>query len=377
MKNISIVGGGIAGLTTAIALEKIGLRPHLFDATTELHPVGAGLALSSNALKAYHHLGIDDQVLHAGHPLPGLRILDQRGDLISEAPVPTAFPNVAVHRADLHDLLRSQLCYTTVHLGKQATGFTTAGEAITVHFQDGSHFTTDYLIAADGIHSAVRQQLLPSSRARYAGYTCWRAVLENPGVSLPAATETWGVGKRFGLVPLSNHRIYWFACLNAAERDPQVRNYTLAQVKQLFQDFHAPVTAVLDATAPEALLHNDICDLKPLPRYAFGNIVLVGDAAHATTPNLGQGACQAIEDAVILGECLRASSVPEEAFRRFERKRLARTHYVITTSRRVGQVAQWENRWLIGARNALFRALPARLQERQLAWLDAVAFTGE
>jgi len=309
-----------------------------------------------------------------------MRILDREGRLISQADAEAlqrkyGIHNFAIHRPELHEALLAELDTAQLHTGKHAVRVEQENTGLTVHFKDGSTHQTDYLIVADGIHSPIRRQLLPASAPRYAGYTCWRAVIDNPGLPLTDTTETWGTEGRFGIVPLANNRIYWFAVVNAPQNDPAMQAMGIEGLRQLFGQFHRPVPAILEHTRPEDLILNDIIDLKPIDRFAFGNIVLIGDAAHATTPNMGQGACQAIEDAVVLADELAARpDNPEAAFLSFEKRRMRRTHSIVRTSWQIGKIAQWSNPWLAGLRNAAFRMIPESVNERQLKQVLEVDF---
>ena len=375
----TILGAGIAGLSTAIALRKIGIQAQVFEAAPEIKPLGAGLLLAANAVKAYQRLGIAEKVVGYGRLLPSFAILDQAGRAITQADAAAisqkfGLHNFAIHRADLHAALLSELDAAYLVTGKRAVRFEQNETNITIQFQDGTSATTDCLIVADGIHSAVRHQLLPDAAPRYAGYTCWRAVIDAGELEWSAASETWGTNGRFGIVPMSGNRIYWFACINAPANDADMRRYTVADLQRHFGDYHAPIAQILAKTRDEDLLWNDIIDLKPLQNFAFGKVVLIGDAAHATTPNMGQGACQAIEDAVVLADELTRNEKPEVAFRAFEQRRLKRTHYIVNNSRTLGRLAQISNPLLAIARNTLFRILPESVNERQMKTLFEVDF---
>lgn len=379
MKQFTILGGGIAGLTAAIALRRIGIPAQVFEAAPEIKPVGAGLVLAANAIKGYVKLGIAEKIIARGRLLPTFSILDSRGRKIAYADADAiaqkyGLHNFAIHRPELHEALMAELDPAQLHVNKSALRVEQNGDKATLYFQDGTSHETDYLIVADGIHSPIRRQLVPGSTPRYAGYTCWRAVTDNPGLSLTGATETWGAEGRFGIVPLAGNKIYWFACVNAPQNDPAMRAMQPEGLQRIFQKFHDPIPAILRHTPDDSLLWNDIIDLKPIPRFAFGNIVLIGDAAHATTPNMGQGACQAIEDAVILADELAAHDSPAAAFAAFERRRLPRTHYIVNNSWTLGKIAQWSHPLLVSLRNGLFRLIPESANERQLKAVLEVDF---
>lgn len=382
MKQYTILGGGIAGLTAAIALKQKGIGATVFEAAPEIKPLGAGLLLAANAVKGYERLGIAEKIVARGLALPTFCILDQQGCVITSADAAKigrqyGLHNFAIHRAALHEALLAELEPGQVRTGKAATHIEKLNDGtIEIHFADGSTHQTDYLIVAEGIHSAVRRQLLPETEPRYAGYTCWRAVVETPAAlaGLSVASETWGPDGRFGMVPLAGDKIYWFACINARQNDPLLHDYKVADLQRVFRHFHQPVRVILENTRDADLLWNDIIDLKPIKKFAFGNIVLIGDAAHATTPNMGQGACQAIEDAVILADELGKHTEPAVAFTAFERRRMERTHFVVNNSWRLGKIAQLSQPWLVGLRNTLFRLVPESMNERQMRALLEVDF---
>ena len=232
----------------------------------------------------------------------------------------------------------------------------------------GLAFKPDFVVASDGIHSAIRKKLLPEVQPRYAGYTCWRGITEQVPAEADTdeTSETWGPGKRFGIVPLTDNRIYWFACVNGKENDAAFRSWGKEDLLREFGSFHPPIAAIISSTPQEKIIWNDIIDIRPLKRFAFDKIVLLGDAAHATTPNMGQGACMAIEDAAVLTRCITENEDIAEAFRAFERRRIGRTTAIVNKSWTLGKVAQLENRFLIRLRNAVLRRTPSSVTERQI-----------
>jgi 2-polyprenyl-6-methoxyphenol hydroxylase-like FAD-dependent oxidoreductase len=377
---IAIAGAGIGGLTAAIGLQQCGHEIVLFERAPTIQPVGAGLALAANAIRAFGELGLADAVIAAGHVLNTFRIKDEQGRVLTETDARLltgkyGVNNFAIHRADLHALLMSYLP-NALHLNKTVVRAEPSASEVKVFLSDGSQQSFDFLIAANGIHSQVRRQLDPTSEPRYAGYTCWRGVVEgvDAGLDFGEATETWGRKGRFGIVPLSKNRVYWFACINAKANDPRFSRVGITDLENHFGTFHSPIPALIQSTPEEALLHNDILDIKPLRHFAFGRIVLLGDAAHATTPNLGQGACMAIEDAAILTRCIQNAEDPVAAGLNFEARRIERTTRIVNRSWRMGKLAQLSHPMLIALRNLVVRNTPAREMEKQLDFLYNVSF---
>ncbi len=367
---IAIIGGGIAGLTTAIAFQKAGYAPVVFEAAETLKPVGAGLGLAANAIKALAKLGIKDKVVEKGRILSSFTIKDEKDKTITytdsvKISRDYGLDNFTIHRAALHEALLSEIPKAQLYTGKKCTDIIVQESNIQLLFKDGSSFNTDYLIAADGIHSPVRQKLVPASVPRFAGYTCWRAVIDNNTLKIDNSYEIWGSKGRFGAVPLADNKLYWFSTVNSTPNNARFKNFTLLNLKDWFKEYPVEIKAILSQTSEDALIWNDIIDLKPIPQYAFGNILLLGDAAHATTPNMGQGACQAIEDAAVLYDELLKGGELSSVFLRFEKRRLKRTHFITNQSARIGKIAQATHPLMIKVRNALFRSIPGNIKDKQ------------
>jgi 2-polyprenyl-6-methoxyphenol hydroxylase-like FAD-dependent oxidoreductase len=376
---ITILGGGIAGLTTAIALKQRGYDVEIFEAAPQLQPVGAGLGLGANAIKALEKLGIEKGIINAGRKLPAFSFYNHKGTLLNTTNTDVlsqkyGLDNFTIHRAALHQQLLSYLTDVQLYLNKKAIGFSNSGDDTIVKFADGTEHKAQYLIVADGIHSAIRKQLLPNVAPQYAGYVCWRGVIDSSGMLINEASETFGPRGRFGLVPLANNQLYWFACTNASLNSSTHKAYTINDLQKNFANYRKPIEEVLAKTNNNQLIYGEIADLPPLEKFAYGNILLIGDAAHATTPNMGQGACQAIEDAVVLAtEMGKATHIPT-AFKNYENKRRERTRYITLQSRKIGQVAQWQNPVLGLLRDTLMKSLPESIRMKQFDKLYAVEF---
>jgi 2-polyprenyl-6-methoxyphenol hydroxylase-like FAD-dependent oxidoreductase len=367
--DVIIIGGGIGGLAAGIALRQAGLTVAVFERTPVWEAVGAGLSLWPNAMYALQKLGLGTPMAALGTPQADAVIRTWRGEPLSCLPASEmarrfGSPLIGIHRADLQHILLDALGADAIHLGAECVGIEEHTTGVRVTFADGSCAEGAALIGADGLRSAVRAHLWGSAPPRYAGYTAWRGV--TLGGAQTIAGEWWGRGVRFGAVPLSEGRVYWFASVTTPEGGadrPDERKLTLLR---LFAGWDVPVLTLIAATGDAAILRNDIYDRAPLPRWGRGRVTLLGDAAHPMTPNLGQGAGQALEDAVVLGACLGASSDPASALRAYEERRRARTAAVVRQSRLFGQLAQSERHPVCWLRDALFRWTPTRLQFRQL-----------
>lgn len=366
-----IIGAGIAGLSAAISLKNIGIEALVVEGSKEIRPIGAGLSLAANAMDALRYLKISEEVIKNGRELASFTLFDKEGKVIKSistqpSKLETTVNNFTIHRAKLHSVLLSKISPENILTGKRSVSMSKTPEGIEITMEDGTTLLTQYLIVAEGIHSPLRKVITSEASIRYSGYTCWRGITDNTELNISETSETLGKEGRFGIVPLADHQIYWFACKNSDRENSVFKNFTLEDLASNFKDYRQPIVKIINATPPENLIWGDICDIKPLQKFAYGNVVLIGDAAHATTPNMGQGACMAIEDAVILANCLEKNSHVAEAFKSFEKRRLGRTHKIVNDSWRLGKVAQLENNFLAALRNLVFRLMPQKLYERQL-----------
>ncbi|MFN8498452.1 MAG: FAD-dependent monooxygenase [Anaerolineae bacterium] len=375
-KTAIIIGGGIGGLTTAIALRRSGIDAQVYERAPELREVGAGLTLWANAVKGLRRLGLAEAVQAAGQPGLGGSIRTWRGDVLSQVSAAAlearyGAANVAIHRADLQTVLLKTLGAEAVHLGAECTRFQQDDSGVTAHFADGRAARADFLVGADGLHSVIRRQLFGQEKIRYSGYTAWRGVAAVGEALVPpgAGFEAWGRGRRFGVVPIGRGRVYWFATKNTAANGKDAPPGRKAELLTLFRGWLAPVEALIEATDEAAILRNDIVDRKTIREWTNRRVTLLGDAAHPMTPNLGQGACQAIEDAVMLPQRLHAMDDIESGLRSYELRRLQRANFIVRVSHQVGAVAQWSIPGVTGARDLMMRTLGRRLQARQLDFL--------
>lgn len=379
---LAVVGAGIGGLTLAVALRQRGLEPIVHEAADEIRPVGAGIWVPSNALRALDRLGLADTVVEAGVPLERARLVSVTSGLLQEisfAEVRRRFGhgNVSIHRAELHRVLLDALPGDSVRLGRRLASVEEDGESLRLDFEDGSSERADVVVGADGASSVVRRHVDPTARPRDAGQSCYRGVaaFELPSGLRAAGCEIWGGEARFGFSSLGDRRVYWFAPWSARDSEAPERPREL--LDRLYAGFPEPVVELLAATPEEALVFTRLGDLAPMRRWSRGRAVLLGDAAHATTPNLGQGGAQAIEDAVALAHELAGCSAPADlralsrAFSAFESHRREAAHRVVQRSRLFGKVAHWRQPIAVAVRDRLLRSMSEKTAIDQLAWLNA------
>jgi 2-polyprenyl-6-methoxyphenol hydroxylase-like FAD-dependent oxidoreductase len=359
----------------AIALRNAGTETVVFERARELKVVGAGLSLTANATAALNELGLADAMQGIGAPVERAEIRTWRGGVLSTIPVSQLHEklgsrSVAVHRADLQAVLLWELGEGVLRTGIEYVGFEQNSAGVRGYFTDGREEHCDVLIGADGLRSAVRARLLGDGRPRYAGYTAWRAVV-TPGPDLfpPNVTvEYWGTGTRCLYAHVGGGRVYWAVSRNAPEGEKDVTGATKGALLELLRGWARPVPDLIEATEEPAILRTDIYDRDPpRKRWGEGRVTLLGDAAHPMTPDLGQGACQAIEDAVEVTRCLgHQETDAAAALRLYEARRIHRTAWIVRGSRRTGRIAQLQNPLACRLRNAALRALPLRLQMKQL-----------
>ena len=370
VSDVVIAGAGIGGLTLAVALKRRAVRVRVFERASQLTTAGAGIALPANGVRALQKLGLCATVANAGMVVERAAILDWRGrQLGSEVDLTDVYNTmgaslVALHRARLHALLLDAVGPDVVTTGVQVASFEQDAGSVHVALIDGRRIEAELLVGADGLHSSVRGQLVGNEAPVYSGYTSWRGVTPAGSVKVPHRTsESWGHGERFGIVPIGFGEIYWFAVADAPPdgRDGDVHRELMAR----FKSWHEPIAAIIAATPADRIMRTDICDREPIVRWHSGRVVLLGDAAHPMTPNLGQGAAQAIEDAVVLDECLAATSTIQDALMRYEQRRVARANGIVGASRRFGVIAQWSNPVATWIRDRAMSLLPASMAVNQ------------
>lgn len=352
----TIVGAGVAGLATAVGLERLGWEVTVLERALAPRDDGAGLTLWPNAMQALETIGVADAVRSIGMTARRATIRSARGRTLAELPIAELTarygPMIAVHRAELTRTF-------TEHLSVPVRYGSSVAVASGTLLVDRRALPGTLIVGADGIESAVREAVSGVVHPRPAGQFAARGVARTGSMTPAVTTEYWGRGLRFGLVPLRGELTYWFAATRARD--------AAEHPLETFAGWHHPVIEALTApqvgTTPVLALQ----DLPALGTWHDGrSTVLVGDAAHAMTPNLGQGAAQALQDVAVLLDELGSAPVPE-ALAAYEHRRRPRAELVVARSRLAGRVAQAANPLTAHLRDALVRTTPARAMLRQFA----------
>lgn len=371
---ITIVGGGITGLATAAALRKLGLESEVYERAPQLNEVGAGILMQPNALKVLDWMGLGDSIREKGMLLNSVDITDRKLIPFRKTNTDAVFEDrkiVCIHRGRLQQTLFDALPPDSVHLGWEYVRHAEEDGGLEVQFKK-EKLSSDILLGADGIHSKVRSCLLPAATIRQSGQTCWRGIadIELSPEFLGKGREAWGQGLRFGFANISPTEVYWFAVAKSvpAKQDPEegIRDELLFR----FRAFHQVVLDLISHTPEDKIIQNDITDLRRLDSWFSGRACLMGDAAHATTPNMGQGAGQGIEDAYYLGNMLALADSYSEAFRAFDRERRRKVDYVVNNSWRFGKMAH--SGVGRGLMKLLMKLTPTSTMEKQLNKLYSI-----
>ncbi len=371
---ITIVGAGIGGLTTAIALKLKGFEVEICEAIPKFEKAGSGINLALNAMQVYKKLGLYDAVFRAGSHTNKISITDGKLkplSVVSLNPYEEKYQvkSVAIHRSKLHQILLEALVGTPIHLGKKLKSLNVSDSEINLQFEDGTILKTNILIGADGIHSKVRKSIFGDAIIRTAKQICWRGIVN---INLPEKyqcelNELWGRGKRFGFVAIERNQYYWYAL--ASYQENYQEEFKGIDLANFYSAFHPLVGEIINSTPIENIMTNEMTDLKPIKTWYNKNVCLVGDSAHATTPNLGQGACQAIESALVLSNCLAKFKTIENAFEAYQNIRIHKAIKIVDTSWRIGKMAHYKNNFSIKLRNIIFKIIPQIMATKQTSYI--------
>jgi 2-polyprenyl-6-methoxyphenol hydroxylase-like FAD-dependent oxidoreductase len=373
---VAIVGAGIGGLTAALALRQLGAKVRVFERAPEIKEVGAGLGVWANAVRVLDILGVGDRLRTAAQPMKTVGLYSANGRPLSITDM-TAFthtigtPSFVMHRADLQGALLKAVGSESLETNRECVGLGEFSNKPVVYFASRSDFKADLVIGADGFNSIVRTSLWGDSRICYSGQSCYRGIVRIPIAQPGLLAEIQGPGKRLGYCPFAQDRLYWFACHNAPRNQPEDSRGAKAKLLEMFRGWPFDLPNAIQATPDDAIIRNDLNDRTPLKRWSRGSVTLLGDAAHPMLPNLGQGACTAIEDAAVLARSLQTESDLAAALARYEAERIPRTTRLVNLSRRFGHLARWKNPLLVSFRETVLRLTPDSVMQKEfLSQLD-------
>ncbi|WP_404680546.1 FAD-dependent urate hydroxylase HpxO [Raoultella terrigena] len=338
-----VMGAGIGGLSAAVALKAAGISCEVFEAVQEIKPVGAAISIWPNGVKCMNLLGMGDITETYGGPLRYMAYQDHRhGKTLTRfslAPLVerTGGRPCPVSRSELQGEMLNFWGRDAVRFGKRATRVEEDEDGVTAWFSDGTTARGDMLIAADGSHSALRPYVLGfTPERRYAGYVNWNGLVEIDEAIAPADQWTTfvGEGKRVSLMPVANGRFYFFFDVPLPAGLAEDRSTLRADLSRYFSGWAAPVQELIARLDPATTNRIEIHDIEPFDRLVRGRVALLGDAGHSTTPDIGQGGCAALEDAVVLGETFRDGGDIAAALRQYEARRCERVRDLILKARK-------------------------------------------
>lgn len=360
-----IAGAGIGGLTAAVALQRIGYEVEVYERASALRPIGSGLAFTCNALTALHSVGIHLDLERTAQRWNALTFKTRKG-----RPIRTihyqhfierfGVPMLAVHRADIQQSLLRQLEGDPVTYGVTATGYVRERDGVRLTFSNGESARGDLLVGADGFNSAIRRQVIGAEQPRDGGYICWLAtpMFSHPVVTPGYAAHYWGRGERFGLADLGGGRVYWWGTKNMPPEQARDWKGDKAEIARVYAKWAPEISAVIEATPADAIINVPAQDRPFRENWGDGPVTLLGDAAHPMMTSLGQGANMAIEDGVVLAQCLANAPDIESGLRRYEDLRRPRTRAMVEASLALSRIEQMANPVATLARRLYFRFVP-------------------
>lgn len=363
-KKAAVIGGGIGGLTAALLLDRQGYEVEVYDKAQELKEIGAGICVWPNGMRVMRHLGLTRTLTEAGFEFTGFSIWDKQGKRLQGLQFPKhEVPGISIHRGALHRILLEAFP-GKVHTAHRCIGLKRIENGLAPEFDNGAVAQADFYIGADGVHSALRQALIPDAAAIYQGYAEWRGVadLECHDDVARDLVELQGRGLRFGAFAVGHGKTAWWITSNEPLAETLHAPSRQQHLAQLVKDWMPLAGRLINNTPDDAIIRTPLFDLDPVHKWHEGNLCLLGDAIHASTPNLGQGACMAMEDAAVLASCLTDSRDNlGAAFSRYQDERLQRTALVQKVSRSLGKMGQWENQLAVWFREKAIVLTPASM----------------
>ena len=366
-EKILIVGGGVAGLYVKNRLESLGYAPILTEKSESIRAEGAGILLGPNVLKLFRASGHEAEILKYSTRIDMIRLLDYKARSLGVSDLvrvrkKSSYEAVAIHRKALHEILLQSVEPSSIKLSSKLTNLHETPKGYEAEFENGERETYDFVIGADGIHSVVRKALFGDDGLRDAHQSCCRFVCEAPKeLDMHSACEMWGEGKRVGIFPIGEGKVY---CFLLADAEPKHKSMDLKAVLNLFKEFEGDWQKIVRFIPNDTeLLFNPIADLAKI-RLSKGQAVLIGDAGHSTTPNLGQGAAIGLESAYEFAELVKTYGL-KRAMEFYESKRYNRVDFIRERSRAIGKIAHLKSPFARAIRNTILRFTPQAVGQKE------------
>jgi 2-polyprenyl-6-methoxyphenol hydroxylase-like FAD-dependent oxidoreductase len=373
--DVLIQGAGIGGLTLGIALQQRGFRVLLVERASGLAEVGAGIWMAANPMQVFDRLGFAEKVVEAGWTVRLLHLQDSKsGDIqttnMSAIAKQYGFETIALHRGVLQRLLYEQLQTDSVRFGCEIRSVKQSDDQVFIYLSDGSSCSPAIVVGADGLNSQIRRLIGLGGERRYSGSSSYRAIARGarilPQAAEHEAYEIWAKGCRVGFSKINADDYYWYMTFDARDGEASSASEIRTHAETLFRTHFPKWIGLLLNTRTQDILRTDISDLKPLAQWSSGRIGLIGDAAHATTPNLGQGGAMAVEDALVLADACKELGLNEAAWKRFEQLRRKKVEWTVTTSWSIGKICHLGNPLLRSLRNIALKKTPDTITRKQV-----------
>jgi 2-polyprenyl-6-methoxyphenol hydroxylase-like FAD-dependent oxidoreductase len=373
--DVLIQGAGIGGLTLAIALEQHGYKVKLVERANGLAEIGAGIWMAANPMQVFARLGFAEKVIDAGWTVKVLRLEDSKSGAIQTTDLSRiakeyGFETIALHRGVLQGLLFEQLEGGLVRFGCEVRSVTQSGDRVLAKLSDGSCCEAATVVGADGFNSQMRQIAGLGGERRYSGTSSYRAIARGAEILSAEAEhdayEIWAKGCRVGFSKINSDDYYWYMTFDAPAGKTSTRDEMRTHAETIFRTHFPRWIGLLQRTRTGDILRTDISDLKPLAQWSSGRVGLIGDAAHATTPNLGQGGAMAVEDAVVLADAFKKFGLNELAWKRFERLRRKKVDWTVSTSWFIGRICHFGNPFFRSFRNMALKRTPESVTQKQV-----------
>ena len=366
---IAIVGAGIGGLTAAALLIEQGHDVSVFEKEDTVSELGAGIGIGGNVIEKLNGYDLAKGLKNIGQVIDMMEVRDDKDKLLSKLKLKKNTVNLTMSRQSLLEVIKSYVPDSAIFTNHNVTGIENGDLKVTLQFSEQTSQSFDLCISADGIHSNIRQAIVPNSKPIYQGYAVFRGLVDDIDLKdNNVAKEFWSTKGRVGIVPLLNNQAYWFISISAKAHDYKVHAFAKPHLQARFNHFPNEVRQILDKQSETDILLHDMYDLNPLKSFVYQRVVLLGDAAHAMTPNMGQGAGQAMEDAIVLANCMQSYDF-DLALERYNKLRVKHTKKIVKRSRKIGKTAQRTNKFVVKARNKIAKILPDRLLSNQTKFI--------